>query len=367
MRSIIILKPQQLFIILTQWLLIFIIWPTEVLACDPNEQCRRCLVSAFGRCIQRGNDPVCELRKKTCQTAGPIAPIIIDTPGSPIRSGGPIPKEAIKNCISDIFHCPEELLSRTGYEAVRPIVQQYLHFLETQAYRHWKTLDPDFINDWQSDYSVDLRQVRYATSINTVHGEAITIGYNIFFPNEIDISYKDDEELMLHELEHVVQYSRRGGVEPFLSEYILKSAGKIIAHRSINIHDSIDIESAAIRKGKWLTRRTYGLSFIIHNKCKYPIKIALHYRDKEGDWHTPGFFNFDPGEKSYLSTEDSKVYSNNGIFYLYAETHDGRHKWKGNKKFTIENSQTTVEFFEQKENLNPNMESFSRSFACDNI
>ena len=28
------------------------------LACDPNEQCNRCLASAFNHCIQRGNDPI---------------------------------------------------------------------------------------------------------------------------------------------------------------------------------------------------------------------------------------------------------------------------------------------------------------------
>ena len=42
------------------------------LACDPNESCMRCLASAFGRCIQSGNDPVCEARKSACQIAPPI-------------------------------------------------------------------------------------------------------------------------------------------------------------------------------------------------------------------------------------------------------------------------------------------------------
>lgn len=367
MYLIIKLKPQQLLIILAQWLLIFIILSTEVLACDPNEECNRCLLSAFGHCVQRGNDPVCEARKKICQDGGPVAPIIIDTPGSPLRPGGPIPKEAIENCISDPSHCPAEFLSRTGYEVVRPIVQQYLHFLKTQAHGHWQMLDPDFINDWQSDYSVDLRQVRYATSINTVHGQAITIGYNIFFPNEIDISYQDDEKLMLHELEHVVQYSRRGGVEPFLSEYILKSAGKIIARRSINIHDFVDIESAAIRKSSLLWIKKYGLEFVITNKCKYPIRVALNARDIDGNWNTYGFFNLSVGQSVILAEENGEpIRSNNGIFYIYAETGDGRYKWIGDREFTIESKQKTEKFMRIKLNL-AGMESITRSFSCDNI
>jgi hypothetical protein len=37
------------------------------LACDPNEECSRCLASASGHCITYGNDPVCEARKLACQ------------------------------------------------------------------------------------------------------------------------------------------------------------------------------------------------------------------------------------------------------------------------------------------------------------
>jgi hypothetical protein len=61
-------------------------YSTASLACDPNEECKRCLVSTFGKCIKEGNDPVCELRKKACQ----IAPPIVDTPGSPFGPGGPL-------------------------------------------------------------------------------------------------------------------------------------------------------------------------------------------------------------------------------------------------------------------------------------
>lgn len=48
-------------------------------ACDPNENCRRCLVSVFGKCHQRGNDQACEARKAACQ----IGPAHLGLPSSP--------------------------------------------------------------------------------------------------------------------------------------------------------------------------------------------------------------------------------------------------------------------------------------------
>ena len=59
----------------------------------------------------------------------------------------------------------------------------------------------------------------------------------------------NDAWLLAHELEHVVQYANRGGVEPFLAEYILKAGGSILrGGNSIDIHDNIDLENAANAK-----------------------------------------------------------------------------------------------------------------------
>jgi predicted NBD/HSP70 family sugar kinase len=56
----------------------------------------------------------------------------------------------------------------------------------------------------------------------------------------------NDGWTLFHELEHVVQYANRGGVEPFLSEYVLKAAGSILrGGNSIDMHDNIDLENAA--------------------------------------------------------------------------------------------------------------------------
>src|SRR6516225_11957639 len=69
--------------------LVAALYTSASLACDPNEECNRCLASAFGNCITRGNDPVCEARKAACQ----VAPPVVNTPGSPFGPEDPYSKE----------------------------------------------------------------------------------------------------------------------------------------------------------------------------------------------------------------------------------------------------------------------------------
>jgi hypothetical protein len=64
-------------------------------ACDPNEECNRCLASAFGHCITHGNDPICETRKGVCQqcanikgaatglSLGCVSCVMVSTPANP--------------------------------------------------------------------------------------------------------------------------------------------------------------------------------------------------------------------------------------------------------------------------------------------
>jgi hypothetical protein len=225
------------------------------LACDPNEECSQCLVSAFGNCTVRGNDPVCEARKLGCQRA----PAVVNTPGSPFGPGGPLAPGGpigmgapeVQQCLANISSCPAQILARISYEAVRPIVDGYIGFLNSQVGNNLFALDPTFISAIQPYYSVDLRGVRYATGINTLHGMDITIGNTIYFSGNVvvDLNYPVDAKLAYHELEHVVQYANRGGVEPFMAEYILKAGGSILqGGNSISMHDNIDLEQAAIAK-----------------------------------------------------------------------------------------------------------------------
>lgn len=233
--------------------LVAALYTSASLACDPNEECNRCLASAFGNCITRGNDPVCEARKAACQ----VAPPVVNTPGSPFGPGGPLQQGGpmglsapqIQQCISNLSACPAQIIARLGYQTVRPIVDQYIGFLQNQAGNNVYWLDPSVIAPIQRFYSVDLRQVRYAVGINTIHGQNITIGNTVYFVRGMNFNDPNDAWTLHHELEHVVQYANRGGVEPFLSEYILKAGGSILrGGNSIDLHDNIDLENAANAK-----------------------------------------------------------------------------------------------------------------------
>ena len=236
------------------------------LACDPNESCNRCLLSAFGHCVQQGNDPVCEVRKKACQ----IVPPVVNTPGSPFGPGGPLARggpipglspDTVQQCVSNIQACPGQVLSLVGYQAIRPIVEGYIGFLENQVGNNLQSLDEDFIARIQRFYPIDLHNIRYATGINTLHGSNITIGNTIYFIKEIDLTDEDDAVLTYHELQHAVQYSRRGGVAQFMTEYILKAGGSILrGGNSIDMHDNIDLEREAINKANEVSSQITGQS-----------------------------------------------------------------------------------------------------------
>lgn len=161
--------------------------------------------------------------------------------------------ESWARCAGRLGRCIPETLERlpSTFSPAAPIVERYKQHLFNQANGRWQTLPFDFINAAQRFYpGIDLHRVRYAEGINTLHGQAITWHYHIFFPDVIDLATENDFELMLHELEHVVQYDQRGGEREFISEYILKVPGKVIERGSFNVHDHIDIERAAIRKAE---------------------------------------------------------------------------------------------------------------------
>jgi hypothetical protein len=155
----------------------------------------------------------------------------------------------IQQCIANLSGCPAQILARIGYQTIRPIVDQYIGFLQNQAGNNVYQLDDSLISEIQPYYSVDLHGVRYATGINTIHGANVTIGNTVYFVKGMDFSDPNDAWTLFHELEHVVQYANRGGVEPFLSEYVLKAGGSILrGGNSIDIHDNIDLENAANAK-----------------------------------------------------------------------------------------------------------------------
>lgn len=70
----------------------------------------------------------------------------------------------------------------------------------------------------------------------------------------------------------------------------------------------------------------YSISFA--NQCSKSVRIAVSYRDNNGRWIDRGMYDFVPGERSALKD----VWSNNRIFYYYAETTDGSVFWGANNQ-----------------------------------
>ncbi|BBM86336.1 RICIN domain-containing protein [Candidatus Uabimicrobium amorphum] len=129
----------------------------------------------------------------------------------------------------------------------------YLKYLSDQAKDKRKYLPQEFIRIVQKHYrSIDLQKVTYAEDINTVHGDAITIGSEIYFPTRVDLTDGDDVFWMLHELEHVVQY-KKIGVSTFLAKYVTQSISEAlnqIVKGSFSVHDNMQIEIDADNKAK---------------------------------------------------------------------------------------------------------------------
>ncbi|WP_139792387.1 hypothetical protein [Henriciella litoralis] len=73
---------------------------------------------------------------------------------------------------------------------------------------------------------------------------------------------------------------------------------------------------------------TNGFGIKVTNNCHKEISILIHYKDLSNDWNTKYWWNFDPYETNYLSSEDNKrLKTNNSIMYYYA-VGDG-YVWEG--------------------------------------
>lgn len=105
---------------------------------------------------------------------------------------------------------------------------------------------------------IDLTKVSYQENVKGVDG-GITIGYNIFFSYDLQLDrpHVNYEHLrhLLHELQHVVQYEKGGGIGPVLSKIIIQYGGEALAQvgkltdgASLrNIHDDAAMEQEADR------------------------------------------------------------------------------------------------------------------------
>ena len=142
----------------------------------------------------------------------------------------------------------EPILDTLDKTAIPPGMQEYIRSLEAQAQGKKQSLPSELVSAISGQYNIDLSQVRYATGINTGHGQAITIGNNIYFPSSVDLSKFSQLNWMLHELEHVSQYEAHGGITPFLVKYVVQGGIQIFSRGHFNIHDNIGLERDAENK-----------------------------------------------------------------------------------------------------------------------
>lgn len=136
-----------------------------------------------------------------------------------------------------------------------------------------KPLPHNFISSAQPFYNVDLRNVRYSEGANVVNADALTDKGNIYVRGRINWNNPSNIYLMLHELEHVVQYSQRGGGRSRLQcEYALKSIGNGFQH------DSIDMERAADRKANHVLRAWNQQRYSTQRRYTRPQAAYVNYR-----------------------------------------------------------------------------------------
>lgn len=73
---------------------------------------------------------------------------------------------------------------------------------------------------------------------------------------------------------------------------------------------------------------------IVRNDCGGPVEIVIHHRTAQGQWQTTGAYALEPGQGGRLATNASNgafVQSLDGVFYYYAESADGQHRWAGDE------------------------------------
>ena len=295
-------------------------------ACDPNEGCHKCVVhNPFGGCVLYGNDPQCEIRKAKCQAGLPdLTPVI------------PNPTEVLQKCIQNPAGCPAEVIKSHPIAIGTPVFNAYLADLRRQASGRWRSLPMEFVAQFASSYpEVDLRRVRYANNIDTKHGQSMTLCYEVFLAGSFDDDDRSSLEHMLHELYHTVQCVNRGGVGPFVDEYLAHGAGTIIQKGSFDIHDDIGHERDAESRGRTLINE-FGWPFEIENACSAKIRLLVRLLRPSGEWVTHGWYNFDPGEEAQLVSSGRYLHSKNATWAYYAEEVGGTREWSGDLETTFD-------------------------------
>ncbi|SFJ13986.1 hypothetical protein SAMN04487991_1502 [Celeribacter neptunius] len=68
---------------------------------------------------------------------------------------------------------------------------------------------------------------------------------------------------------------------------------------------------------------TASVKVRLESTCDAEMYVYLRYRNKKDEWRNAGWYTMEPYESFYINS-DGPVLSNNLIFYVYADTKDGR-------------------------------------------
>jgi len=212
--------------------------------------------------------------------------------GDTVKAG----KKAVKDVTEETKRTPKNV-AKLGTEAldlarnllgqglIPPVVREYFSYLETQASGKWKGIPSDLHSILSTYYpQVIMGNVRYAENIDTVHGMAITIDDQIFFPTSLDLYSPDSFGWLLHELEHVGQYRVAGGRDAFVAKYLLQGGMEIFTKGSFNVHDAVGLEREAIDKADRIFEAAYDKT-IAHETVTLSEEVATseaqHWRLKD--------------------------------------------------------------------------------------
>merc|ERR1719242_69392 len=127
------------------------------------------------------------------------------------------------------LHGPNGLKRMCVPKVVKGVLKSYMFYLRTAAHRRgWKKLSPRLQQLAQPYFKFPLNKIRYATNVNTLHGDPATFGYDIFFPKDLN-PREDEADLreLFKQLEYVEGYEKAGGIWPFLMHHVFGPARKV--------------------------------------------------------------------------------------------------------------------------------------------
>lgn len=98
----------------------------------------------------------------------------------------------------------------------------------------------------------------------------------------------------------------------------------------------------------------------VENDCHKSIKFSMRWKSKSGPWYTNYWWEFDPYEEFYLSSDGHTVTFKHNVIYFYAESYDS--KWSGDHNFEISNSRILGM---RRQELYPDLDYWKLRLSCD--